>query len=101
LEAAAFLSLKKDLSKWDIDVKDLRPSSSINPFTDFKIFPKLVSELAKRGVSLADSVDLKYKEGLSYWQRINFLNPNRYYIDTGTVKNFRDLTMLILKAQEI
>lgn len=99
LSASIFLTLKRDLSKRGLDVKDLRPSSSISLFTDWESFPKLVAEVSKRGISLSDSIGLKYKEGLTSLQKINIFNPDRFYIDTGATKTFRDLTVRILESQ--
>lgn len=96
LSAAIFFALKKDLSKWGLDVKDVRPSSPINRFTDFQSFPKLVAVVSQRGVSVSDCVELKRKEGLSFLQNIILSNSNKSYIDTGIIKTFRDLTVRIL-----
>jgi hypothetical protein len=97
--AAIFFSLKRDLSKWGLDVKDVRPSSPISLFTDFENFPKLVAVVSRRGISISDSIELKDKKGLSFLQKINFLSSNKY-IDTGTVKTFRDLTIRILNKSD-
>lgn len=56
---------------------------------------KLVAVVSRRGVSISDSIELKQKKGISFLQKIIFFNSNRY-IDTGTIKTFRDLTIRIL-----
>ena len=98
LSASIFRALKRDLLARGLEVKNLRPSSPLSDFTDFQTFPKLVAEISKRGVSISDSVKLKHKKGLSFFQRNNIFNPDRFYIDTGSLRTFRDLTQRILEV---
>lgn len=100
LSASIFLALKRDLAKRGLDVRDLRPGSSISLFTEGEALSVLVTEVSKRGLMLSDSIKLKYKEGLSFLQRINIFNPDRLYVDTGDTLTFRDLTLRILEVSK-
>jgi hypothetical protein len=96
LSASIFLSLKKSLGRQNINIADLRPGTAISTLTDNANFPKLIAEVSKFGVSLSDEVDLKYRPGLNFFQKINIFDPTRFYIDTGKIITFRDLVERIL-----
>jgi hypothetical protein len=94
--ASIFLSLIKSLGRQNINIADLRPGTAISTLTDNANFPKLIAEVSKFGVSLSDEVDLKYRPGLNFFQKMNIFDPTRFYIDTGKIITFRDLIERIL-----
>lgn len=92
LGAAIFFTLKQNLSKRGVNVEGIRPSTPIitNPGDDFNY---MMVEIIKTGAKPFKSLKLRYKEGISFWQKINIFNPDRYYVNTGSINTFRDLTI--------
>ena len=97
LSASIFKSLKENLRKKGLDVSNLRPGTSISNYTDFNSLPIVIMEITKLGISLSQDINLKLKEDLSLLQKLNIFNPKRFYIDTGSIKTFRDLIERIME----
>jgi len=93
--AAVFFSIKNNMQKVGLDISDLRPSTNISTFLTHKDFSKFIIVLLKTGKRVFDVFEEDRKEGLSLWQRINVFDPNRYYINTGHIKTFKDLSRKI------
>ncbi len=98
LSAAVFLVLKKHLKRRDVDVADLRPSSSITPYLE-KYFSQMLEQITiiSKGEKVFDNLKIKRKKTgiLNY---INIFDKNRYTFITGDIQTFRDLTFKIIQS---
>ena len=97
IKASVFYSLKRNMSEAGLEVKDLKPSSSLSLFTNTKDFPKLVLAVSKFGVSISDSFKSEVKKDISFFKKMNLIDTERLFINTGTTKNFKDLVLRIVK----
>jgi hypothetical protein len=95
--AAVFLTLKKNLPQRGVYVDSVKPSTPINSYLENN-FPNMIMEIIKTGVKTFEVLKPKLRDGLSFCQRINFLNPNRLCLDTGSIKTFGDLSRKIVKG---
>lgn len=95
LSAAVFLALKRNISKRGVNVESLRPSTEVMDYLNNKNFPLVMSELTKTGVKTFETLKLRLRKDISFWQKTNIFNPDRYYVDTGSIKTFRDLSLII------
>lgn len=100
LSAAIFLTLKQNLLNRGIEEEYLKPSTNLIPFLD-KHFPYIITEILLTGAKTFDSLKPTLRNNISFWQKINIFNPNRYYIDTGSIKTFGDLSRKIALEYKI
>jgi hypothetical protein len=98
LSAAVFLTLKKYLQIRQVDVSNLKPSSSVTAYLD-NYYSAMVEQttIIANGNQVFDKLEAKRtKKGfLNY---INIFDKNRYTLTTGDIKTFRDLTIKIIEV---
>ena len=97
MAAAAFLTLKKNLSRRGLDVKSIRPSTRLKDFLNRKTLPYLLAELALTGTRTLDSLELVPKKDLAFstfWQRIRG-RVEWHSFETGSTKTFGDLATIL------
>ena len=106
LSSAVFLSMKSYLKDNNVDVSDLRPSSSITPYLE-KHCAHILSKaiLLAKGKRVFEELNLKKKRRKgSFLNYINifdgerYLFENRYTFESGDIQTFRDLTLKIIEV---
>jgi hypothetical protein len=101
LSAAIFLVLKKHLKRRDVDVTELKPSSSVIPYLEKYFSPMLEqTTILAKGGKVFENLTIKRKK-TGFLNYINVFDKNRYTFLTGNVHTFRDLTMKIIEANNI
>jgi len=101
LSAAIFVTLKKHLQRRNVDVSELKPSSSMIPYLE-KYFSAMIEQttILSKGEEVFSSLTLiRKKKG--FFNYINIFDKNRYTFLTGDVKTFNDLTKKIIEANKI
>lgn len=96
LEAGVFLTLKRNLKERGIDVESIRPSTSLQHW-GCSHFPYLMAEVALTGTKPFESIKVKLRNDISFWRKVNIFSSNKYCIETGSIKTFRDLTKQMAK----
>jgi hypothetical protein len=100
MSAAIFLTLKNNMKRRGLNIENLRPSSDISTYLSIKEFSNFMPVLLKTGVKTFDVFEERLRKDLTFWQKINILNPNRFYIYTGPIQTFKDLSKKICDALE-
>jgi hypothetical protein len=106
LSAAIFLTLKRNLKNKGVNVKDLRPSTSIEEFLDInENFSPLMEEVTLTGVKTFDKLEygkLQTERRFKFW--IDKIFPKWVYkrpIKTGDIHTFRDLVEKIMDDEKL
>ena len=101
LSAAIFVTLKKHLQRRQVDVSELKPSSSVAPYLEKYFSPMLEqTTILAKGEKVFDYLKLKIKKK-GFLNYINIFDRNRYTVLTGDVQTFRDLTKTIIEANKL
>ena len=101
LSAAIFSTLKKHLQRRNVDVSELKPSSSVIPYLE-KYFSAMIEQttiLSKGGKVFSSLIVKRKKKG--FFNYINIFDKDRYTFLTGDVQTFKDLTKKIIEANNI
>jgi len=96
LEAAMFLTFRKNLKSKGVDVSGLKPSSKLGPYMD-KYFSQVLEEVTLTGTRPIEKIETRRKKKKGFWNAINILDPDRYETLAGDIVTFRDLTEKILE----
>jgi hypothetical protein len=56
-----------------------------------------LAEVALTGTKPFESLKVRLRTDISLWRKVNIFGSNRYCIDTGSIKTFRDLTKQMAK----
>lgn len=101
LSAAVFVTLKKHLQRRQVDVTNLKPSSSITPYLEehFSAMLEQTTILAK-GEKVFDQLTLKRKKK-GFFNYINVFDKDRYTLLSGDIQTFKDLTMKIIEVNKL
>lgn len=101
LSAAVFITLKKHLQRRQVDVTNLKPSSSVTPYLE-KCFSPMIEQttILAKGEKVFDHLILKRKKK-GFLNYINIFDKDRYTLLSGDVQTFRDLTMKIIEANNL
>lgn len=95
IDAGIFLTLKKNLTARGIDGKDVRPSTSLRSFLNHMTFRYFWAEILLTGARTFESLKRNLRSDISFWRKINIFARDRYYVDTGSIKTFGDLSKKI------
>ena len=98
LKASVFLTIKRNLEMKEVNVSDLRPSSSLSEYMD-KYFSQVIEEITLTGTRPIDKIETKRRK-TGFWNTINIFAAERHEILTGEVKTFRDLVERIIDERE-
>lgn len=101
LSAAVFVALKKHLQRRQVDVTNLKPSSSITPYLERHFSPMLEqTTILAKGEKVFDQLTLKRKKR-GFFNYINLFDKDRYTLQSGKILTFRDLTIKIIEANKL
>lgn len=101
LSAAVFFTLKKLLQRRQVDVTELKPSSSVTPYLEKYFSPMLEqTTILAKGEKVFDHLTLKRKKE-GFLNYINVFDKDRYTLLSGDIHTFRDLTMKIIEANKL
>ena len=100
LSAAIFVTLKKYLQRRNVDVSELKPSSSVIPYLE-KHFSPMIEQttILSKGERVFNSLTVQRKKK-GFFNYINIFDKDRYTFLTGDVQTFRDLTEKIIEANK-
>ncbi len=100
LSSAVFRTLIKYLSLRQVDVSEIRPSTSLTPYLE-KYFSEMVEQLTiiSNGKKVFEQFDAKRKKK-GFLNYINIFDKDRYTLLTGDIKTFRDLTLKIIEVNK-
>jgi len=58
----------------------------------------LWAEIVVTGARTFEFLKRKWRSDISFWQKMNPFAPDRYYVDTGSIKTFGDLSKKIVES---
>lgn len=93
ISAAIFLTLKKYLERRNVDVSDLKPSSSIAPYLN-KYFSEMVEQITivSKGKKVFEQFEVSNTGLLNIFKKSELL--------TGEIKTFRDVSLKIIAVNQ-
>jgi hypothetical protein len=100
LSSAVFRTLIKYLSQRQVDVSEIKPSTSLTPYLE-KYFSEMVEQttIISNGKKVFEQFDTKRKKK-GFFNYINIFDKDRYTFLTGDIKTFRDLTLKIIEVNK-
>ena len=100
LSSAVFRTLIKYLSQRQVDVSEIKPSTSLTPYLE-KYFSEMVEQttIISNGKKVFEQFDTKRKKK-GFFNYINIFDKDRYTFLTGDIKTFRDLTLKIIDVNK-
>jgi len=100
LSSAVFRTLIKYLSQRQVDVSEIKPSTSLTPYLE-KYFSEMVEQttIISNGKKVFEQFDTKRKKN-GFFNYINIFDKDRYTFLTGDIKTFRDLTLKIIEVNK-
>lgn len=100
LSASIFITLKKYLSRRNVDVSEIKPSTEIEPYLN-KYYSEMLEQIGiiSNGKKIFDDFDYKTNNKIGFWNIFKF-PTNKYQLETGEIKTFRDLIEKIIEKNQ-
>ena len=98
LDAAVFLTLKKNLTERGIDAETIRPSTSLRSLLNDTTFPHVLGEIILTGTRTFEFLKWRLRSDISFWRKINLFARDRRYVDTGSIRTLGDLSKKIAES---
>ena len=100
LSASVFITLKKYLSRRNVDVSEIKPSTEIEPYLN-KYYSEMLEQIGiiSNGKKIFDDFDYKTNNKIGFWNIFKF-TTYKYQLETGQIKTFRDLIEKIIEKNQ-